>query len=78
MRYYAGAAAAAGVEEEPVELPAGGDVAALRTHLAGLRPALGPVLAVSTVLVDGVPASDPARSLDGATRVDVLPPFAGG
>ena len=78
VRYYAGAAAAAGVEEEPVELPAGGDVAALRTHLARLRPALVPVLAVSTVLVDGVPASDPARSLDGATRVDVLPPFAGG
>ncbi len=78
VRYYAGAAAAAGVEEEPVELPPGGDVAALRTHLAGLRPALVAVLAVSTVLVDGVPASDPARTLDGATRVDVLPPFAGG
>jgi molybdopterin converting factor small subunit len=78
VRYYAGAAAAAGVEQEPVELPAGGDVAALRAHLAAARPALAPVLAVSTVLVDGVPASDPARSLEGAARVDVLPPFAGG
>ena len=78
MRYYAGAAAAAGVEEESVELPTGSDVAGLRTRLAQARPALAPVLAVSTVLVDGTPASDPAHGLDGATRVDVLPPFAGG
>lgn len=78
MRYYAGAAAAAGVEEESVELPTGSDVAGLRSHLAETRPALAPVLAVSTVLVDGTPASDHAHGLDGATRVDVLPPFAGG
>ncbi len=78
MRYYAGAAAAAGVEEESVQLPAGSDVGGLRSHLVQVRPALAPVLAVSTVLVDGIPASDPAHALDGATRVDVLPPFAGG
>jgi molybdopterin synthase sulfur carrier subunit len=78
VRYYAGAAAAAGVQEEQVELPAGADVAWLRSLLAEVRPALAPVLAVSTVLVDGTPASDPAHGLDGAARVDVLPPFAGG
>ena len=78
MRYYAGAAAAAGLDEETVEVPGGADVASLRARLVELRPALAPVLAVSTVLVDGVPASDPARTLAGATRVDVLPPFAGG
>lgn len=78
MRYYAGAAAAAGVDEESVDVPADADVGALRARLAELRPALTPVLAVSTVLVDGVPASDPARPVAGAARIDVLPPFAGG
>ena len=78
VRYFAGAAAAAGVPEEAVEVPAGSDVAALRARLASSRPGLAPVLAVSTVLVDGTPASDPATGLDGARQVDVLPPFAGG
>jgi len=78
VRYFAGAAAAAGVPEELLEVPPGSDVAALRARLAVTRPALAPVLAVSTVLVDGTPASDPATGLDGAEQVDVLPPFAGG
>ncbi len=78
VRYYAGAAAAAGVPEETVEVPAGSDVAALRRRLASTRPGLATVLAVSTVLVDGTPASDPTTGLDGAAQVDVLPPFAGG
>ena len=59
----------------------------LRLGLAGVRLRwalfrdilrVGLIGAVSTVLVDGVPASDPARSLDGAARIDVLPRFAGG
>lgn len=78
VRYYAGAASAAGVPEETLEVPAGSDVAALRVRLAAARPALASVLAVSTVLVDGTPASDPTTGLDGAAQVDVLPPFAGG
>lgn len=78
VRYYAGAAAAAGVEEEPVEVAAGSSVADLRALLAERRPALTGALAVSTLLLDGTPASDPATGLDGVQRVDVLPPFAGG
>lgn len=78
VRYYAGAAAAAGVDEEPVEVPAGATVADLRVLLAEQRPTLSGALAVSTLLLDGTPASDPATGLDGVQRVDVLPPFAGG
>jgi molybdopterin synthase sulfur carrier subunit len=78
VRYYAGAAAAAGVPEEPVEVPAGTRVAGLRALLAERHPALAPVLAVSTLLLDGTPASDPQAVADAAAQVDVLPPFAGG
>jgi molybdopterin synthase sulfur carrier subunit len=78
VRYYAGAAAAAGVPEEAVEVPAGTRVADLRALLADRHPGLGAVLAVSSLLLDGTPASDPSASTDGAAQVDVLPPFAGG
>jgi molybdopterin converting factor small subunit len=36
------------------------------------------VIARSSLLVDGVACTDPARELTSGTRVDVLPPFAGG
>ena len=78
MRYFAGASAATGLTEERLDLPPGTDVAALRDVLAGRHPRLVPVLAVATLLVDEVAVSEPRTALDGATRVDVLPPFAGG
>ena len=78
VRYYAGARAAAGVEEEVVEVPAGGTVAALADELTDRHGGpLARVLAACTFLVDEV-AGGPERSLDGARQVDVLPPFAGG
>jgi molybdopterin synthase sulfur carrier subunit len=78
VRYFAGARAAAGVEEEGVELPAGSTVAALADTLADRHgPALARVLAASTFLVDEVPGGR-ERPLEGARRIDVLPPFAGG
>ncbi len=78
VRYFAGARAAAGADEERVEVA---DAAAV-DDLAGLLaqrhgPALARVLASSTFLVDEVPG-DRRRSLAGARQVDVLPPFAGG
>ncbi len=83
VRYWAAARAAAGVADEQFEtLPA--DPAELRARLAAARPDLAPVLAVSTVLVDGLAqssASDRPRStadLIGGSVVEVLPPFAGG
>ncbi|MEJ5912923.1 MoaD/ThiS family protein [Pseudokineococcus sp. 1T1Z-3] len=89
VRLFAGAAAAAGTEEDTLEVtPArAGDVpvvADLRRALAVRHPGLGPVLEVATVLVGEVAAGPddpvlPSGSTDGpAPVVDVLPPFAGG
>lgn len=78
VRYFAGAAAATGVPEERLAVPAGSDLADLRVTLAQRHPRLEPVLAVASLLVDEVAVSDPEHRLDGVTQVDVLPPFAGG
>lgn len=78
VRYFAGARAAAGLDEEAIELATGATVAALADTLADRHgPALARVLAACTFLVDAV-AGGRERSLDGAREVDVLPPFAGG
>ncbi len=75
VRYWAGARAAAGVDDETV--PAPGTVAGLVAHLAAARPQLEPVLAVSSVLVDGRAGAGEDPVPAGAV-VEVLPPFAGG
>jgi len=78
VRYFAGARAAAGLDEETVEVPNATTVDALAQILAERHgPALARVLAASTFLVDEVPGGRD-RSLQGARAVDVLPPFAGG
>ena len=78
MRYFAGASAAAGLDEERVELPDGASVDALAGLLGERHGAtLARVLASSTFLVDEVPGGRD-RPLAGARQVDVLPPFAGG
>ena len=75
VRYWAGARAAAGVDEERLS-----DVATVDDLVARLtqaHPALVPVLAVCSVLVGGRAgaATDPVPP--GAV-VEILPPFAGG
>jgi molybdopterin converting factor small subunit len=78
VRYFAGARAAAGADEERVDVADGAvvdDLAGLLAERHG--PALARVLASSTFLVDEVPG-DRRRALSGARQVDVLPPFAGG
>ena len=78
VRYFAGASAAAGVEEEVVEVPDGATVDGLAGVLGERHGArLARVLASSTFLVDEVPGGR-GRRLAGARSVDVLPPFAGG
>ena len=78
VRYFAGAAAAAGTGEERVELPAGATVAGLVEHLARAHgPALARVLPAASFLVDAVAGPADRLLRDGGT-VDVLPPFAGG
>ncbi|WP_240646147.1 MoaD/ThiS family protein [Georgenia sp. SYP-B2076] len=83
VRYFAGAAEAAGAAAETLALPAGATAADL---LAAIRaahgPAVGRVLEISSLLVDGTVREDHAAPLGAAATtvvgVDVLPPFAGG
>lgn len=75
IRYFASAAEAAGREEEM--LPAVDTVGQLRTLLvARYGDAMARVLASGSFLVDGVVSRDDSKAL--GSRVDVLPPFAGG
>jgi molybdopterin converting factor small subunit len=76
VRYFAAAAEAAGVEEETlvVETSTVGFMKSLLIDRYG--DAMAKVLSSGSFLVDGVVSRDPARAL--GSRVDVLPPFAGG
>jgi molybdopterin converting factor small subunit len=74
VRYFAAAAEAAGVESERLEAVTVGELRAQLIRLYG--DAMRRVLANGSFLVDGVVSRDDAASL--GSRVDVLPPFAGG
>ena len=76
VRFYAGAAEAAGRHLEEVSGPLSVD--GLIAHLSSDRPALAKVLTRCSVLVDGRQVVDPSEPLPTGARVDVLPPFAGG
>ncbi|AKU18721.1 thiamine biosynthesis protein ThiS [Luteipulveratus mongoliensis] len=74
VRYWAGARAAAGVDEERFAATTVGEaLAAARSA----HPQLESVLEVASVLVDGV-VSPAERVLFAGEAVEVLPPFAGG
>lgn len=75
VRYFAAAADAAGREEELLEV--GSTVGDLRTALIDrYGDAMARVLASGSFLIDGVVSREDSREL--GSRVDVLPPFAGG
>ncbi|MEO7422377.1 MAG: MoaD/ThiS family protein [Ornithinibacter sp.] len=75
VRYWAGARAAAGLDEESVIGPVTvGDLLALLTER---HPGLASVLPVCSILVDGL-ASTADVALPAGVAVEVLPPFAGG
>ena len=76
VRYWAGARAAAGRDEEAVDAATIGELLAA----IGSRPALSKVMAASSLLVDGmsVRREDADHHLAPNSVVDVLPPFAGG
>lgn len=74
IRWYAGAAAAAGVTVEGAQP----STASVRATLVELHPSVAPILDRCTILVDGS-----KYELDGpwpadALLLDVLPPFSGG
>ena len=76
VRFWAGARAAAGREEQAVEARTLGE---LLGALRGNAP-LDRVLDASSLLVDGtaVRREDAAHPIPAGAVVDVLPPFAGG
>ncbi|MFE4836618.1 MoaD/ThiS family protein [Arthrobacter sp. NPDC056691] len=86
VRYFAAARAAAGVDEERFELPAGSTVEALLAAVLGVErpgppagtPPLDRILARSSFLLNEVAVRDRTTLLAAGDVVDVLPPFAGG
>ncbi len=75
VRYWAGARAAAGVDEEVLTGVA--TVDELLGRLLAARPGLTSVLPVCSVLVAGR-ASTGSDPVPAGSVVEVLPPFAGG
>ncbi|MCF8571760.1 MoaD/ThiS family protein [Gordonia sp. HY002] len=76
IRYFAGAADAAGRRDQEFDGPL--SLAALRAALADEHgPEFAAVLGRCSLMVDGVRTDDTAVAADSST-VDVLPPFAGG
>ncbi|AOZ73051.1 hypothetical protein BK816_06920 [Boudabousia tangfeifanii] len=80
VRYFAGAAAAAGTSEQVLEVSGESTLAEVVTRLGEDNPDLARVLSVASFLSEGQPVSDrqlPLAQLP-APQLDVLPPFAGG
>lgn len=85
VRYFAAACAAAGVEEEYLDVPDGttldGLIAVMLTAdrgTAGAGLSLAEVITRSTFLRNEVTLRDRGAALSAGDVVDVLPPFAGG
>lgn len=74
VRYWAGAREAVGRDDEVVVAASVSDLVA---GLGARTPALAPVLALSSLLVDGLVVRSDLALADGQA-VEVLPPFAGG
>ncbi len=79
VRYFAAARAAAGEDEEKVQLPSNASVADAVAELRRLHPERLPrVLEAVSYLLDGIAVRDLTRRLKDGAELDVLPPFAGG
>ncbi|MBF6332900.1 MoaD/ThiS family protein [Nocardia transvalensis] len=77
VRYFAAIADAVGKDSERLDLPADATIADLRRTLTTTYgPGLDPMLKVCAFLVGDELTRDGATPL--TSRVDVLPPFAGG
>lgn len=76
VRLFAGAAAEFGADDATVRARTVGEL--VQALIAGASPEAARVIGRSSLLVDGVACTDHGRALAPGTRVDVLPPFAGG
>lgn len=76
VRYFAAAAAAAGVDEEVVD---SGTLAEIVDRIGARHGDLMiKVLPACSFLVDGLSTTDQQVRIDAGQSIDVLPPFAGG
>lgn len=78
VRYFAAAAAAAGIETETLDIATGTSVAELVEQLGSRGEELARVLKCCSYLCDEVAVRDMAKRLTTPQTIDVLPPFAGG
>ncbi|WP_018602059.1 MoaD/ThiS family protein [Mycobacterium sp. 155] len=78
VRYFAAAAAAAGVETETLGLESGTTIEELVARLGDGNDELARVLKRCSYLCDGVAVHDKTRAVTAPQTLDVLPPFAGG
>lgn len=81
LRYWASAAAAAGVESDTIDIDAPVSLSELKARARGLHDSarFRDVLACCSVLVGDRPANDDdAVLVHPGSSVEFLPPFAGG
>lgn len=78
VRYFAGAKAAVGRASDAFDHADASTIGALIATVAARHDDSSAVLARCSFLVDGVSTRDSATPLVDGSRVDVLPPFAGG
>ncbi|MUL85814.1 MULTISPECIES: MoaD/ThiS family protein [unclassified Mycolicibacterium] len=78
IRYFAAAAAAAGVDTETLDLAKDTTIATLVERLSGRGSELARVLKRCSYLCDGVAVRDMGKPVSTPQTIDVLPPFAGG
>ena len=77
IRYFAAAADAAGRDEEHIDIENGATLGALKVMLVQrYGDLMQRVVESGSFLIDGVVRRDPTQAV--GSRVDVLPPFAGG
>ena len=77
LRYFAALREAAGVAEEPLDLPAGATVIEARALLAERRPTLAKLLPACAIAIDRGYADAETPLRDGAELV-FIPPLGGG
>ncbi|MCV7068511.1 MoaD/ThiS family protein [Mycolicibacterium houstonense] len=78
IRYFAAAAAAAGVDTETLDIEKDTSIATLVERLSGRDAELARVLKRCSYLCDGVAVRDTDKPISTPQTLDVLPPFAGG
>lgn len=78
IRFFAGAAEAAGRESLTMTVEPSQSVADVVGIVVGDDDRLRRVLDVSSLLLDGARVTDRGKSVGAASQLDVLPPFAGG